>query len=83
MIFQSSRAWHGGSKAFRTRWTRRSVLVNVPSFSAKEAPGRTTSASSAVSVRKMSWTTRNSAPARALRVRSVLGSLRAGFSPIT
>ena len=34
MISQSARAWPGGSTALRTRCTRRSVLVKVPSFSA-------------------------------------------------
>ena len=46
--------------ASRTRCTRRSVLVNVPLFSAKLTAGRTTSANWAVSVRKMSCTTRKS-----------------------
>ncbi len=59
-IRQSSRASPGGSTALRTRCTRRSVFVKVPSFSAKQAEGSTTSASRAVSVRKMSCTTRKS-----------------------
>ena len=59
----SSRAPSGGSKALRTRCTRRSLLVTVPSVShhAAEA-GSTTSASCAVLVRKMSCTTRWSRP---------------------
>jgi len=40
MIRQSARASPGGSTALRTRWTRRSVLVNVPSFSAKHVAGQ-------------------------------------------
>ena len=61
----SSRAPPGGSSALRTRWTRRSELVTVPSASHHAAlAGRTTSASSAVLVRKMSWTTRWSRPSR-------------------
>ena len=52
--------------AWLVSWTRRSVLEIVPSFSAKETPGRTTSASRAVSVRKMSWTTRRSSLREAL-----------------
>ena len=63
MIARSSRAPGGPSIALRTRWTRRSELVTVPSVSAQAAvAGRTTSASSAVLVRKMSWTTRKSRP---------------------
>ena len=46
MIARSSRAPSGGSTALRTRWTRRSELVTVPSDSAQAAvAGRTTSAS--------------------------------------
>ena len=41
-----------------------------------------TSANSAVSVRKMSCTTRNSSAASALRTLLMLGSDRNGFSPI-
>jgi hypothetical protein len=49
MISRSSRAPRGGGTARRTRWTRRSLLVTVPSDSAKLAlAGSTTSASSAV-----------------------------------
>ncbi len=44
---------------------RRSVLVKVPSFSRNDAAGSTTSAKAAVSVRKMSWTTRKSSASSA------------------
>jgi hypothetical protein len=57
MIQMSSFAWPGGSSALRTRWTRRSLLVTVPSDSNAEfAAGSTTSAISAVLVMKMSCT---------------------------
>ena len=59
MIQRSSRALPGGSSALRTRCTRRSLFVTVPSDSHQlEDAGRTTWASSAVRVRKMSCTTR-------------------------
>ena len=55
MISMSSRAPSGGSIALRTRWTRRSLLVTVPSDSHQDAvPGSTTSATLAVSVMTMS-----------------------------
>ena len=57
---QSGRLSPMGSTALRTRWTRRSLFVNVPSFSANVVAGSTTSAISAVSCMKMSCTTRNS-----------------------
>ena len=66
MIRQSTWAFPGGHLAARTRCTRRSVLVKVPFFSAKLAAGSTTSARLAVSVRKMSWTTRKSSLSKAL-----------------
>ena len=44
MIAQSARASPGLGTAARTRCTLRSVLVKVPSFSAKLAAGSTTSA---------------------------------------
>gem|GEM_PF-6396394 len=62
--------------------TRRSVLVNVPSFSAKDAAGRTTSALTAVSVMKMSMTTRNSAESSDFSTWERLGSETMGFSPM-
>jgi hypothetical protein len=60
MISKSGRAAPGGSSAGRTRWTRRSKFVNVPSFSRKAAAGRTTSASEAVAERKISCETTSS-----------------------
>ena len=60
VICQSSLAWPGGATALRTRCTRLSVLEKVPSFSAKQADGSTTSAILAVSVIKRSCTTRKS-----------------------
>ena len=65
VIHQSGRASPGGSIAARTRCTRRSELVNVPSFSANAAAGRKTWPSSAVSCRNRSWTTRQSSWAMA------------------
>ncbi len=80
----SSRASPGGSSAFRTRCTRRSLLVTVPSDSHHEAEeGRTTSASSAVFVRKMSCTTRWSSASSRRTVRVQSASDWTGFSPIT
>ncbi len=65
MIHRSSLASPGGTSAACTRWTRRSLLVTVPSVSAQAAAaGRTTSAISPVAVRKMSWTTSRSRPRR-------------------
>ena len=67
MIQPSSRASPGGSSALRTRCTRRSEFVTVPSASHHEAlEGSTTSASSAVFVSRMSCTTRKSSPAQQL-----------------
>ena len=61
--------------------TRRSVFVYVPTFSKNDDAGRMTSANSAVSVRKMSCTARNSRLARAFRTLFWFGSDRKGFSP--
>ena len=74
----SSRASPGGSSALRTRCTRRSLLVTVPSDSHHAAAaGSTTSASSAVFVRKMSCTTMwSSALEQPQRARSVGLGLR-------
>jgi hypothetical protein len=58
------------------------VFVYVPSFSMYEEAGSTTSANSAVSVRKMSCTTRNSSALSAFRTLFTFGSERNGFSPI-
>ena len=61
MIHMSSRASLGGSIALRTRCTRRSLLVTVPSDSHHEAEeGNTTSAISAVRVISRSCTTMKS-----------------------
>ncbi len=71
----SSLASPGGSRAFRTRCTRRSDDVTVPSVSAHDAAaGSTTSASSAVLVMKMSWTTMKSSSLSNLRVRDTSAS---------
>ena len=71
---RSDRASPGGSTALCERWTVRSTLVNVPVFSPQIAAGSTTSASSAVSVRKASWTTTNSRScARISRIAVQLG----------
>ena len=70
MSTRMSRSWRaspGGSSALRPSCTRRSVLVKVPVFSGKAEAGSTTSAYQAVSVRKMSCTTRCSRAARAPR----------------
>ncbi|PFW98264.1 hypothetical protein CJ469_06386 [Nocardia farcinica] len=62
----------------------RSALVKVPVFSAHAAAGNTTSASCAVSVRKMSCTTRNSRSwASTARMRDNSGSDTAGLVPLT
>ena len=82
MICQSARASPGGSSTLRPICTRRSVFVYVPSFSMKDVAGRITSANSAVSVRKMSCTTRKSSALSALRTLLMFGSDRNGFSPI-
>jgi hypothetical protein len=81
-ISQSARASPGASTAFRTLWTVLQVFVNVPSFSAQHAAGRTTSASCAVSVRKISWTTSRSSFSREWRTWCVSGSVTMGFSPM-
>src|SRR3546814_14634558 len=57
----------------RTRETRRSALVNVPSFSRKDEPGRKTCAYLAVSFRKISWTMMHSMDASAAATCWVLG----------
>ena len=81
---RSGRASPGGSTAFSDRCTVRSALVKVPVFSPQVAAGRTTSASWAVSVRKRSWTTRNSRSwLRMLRIRSSSGKDTAGLVPVT
>ena len=73
-----------GRSALRTSWTRRSLEVTVPSTSPSvAAAGRTTSASSAVRVRKRSWTTRWSRPSSSRWARCWSASPCAGFSPTT
>ncbi len=62
------------------RCTVRSAQVNVPVFSPQVAAGSTTSASIAVSVMKMSWTTTNRFSwARMRRMRARSGRETAGF----
>ena len=68
--------------AWRPICTIRSVLLTVPVFSGQALAGSTTSARKAVSVRKMSCTTRCSRLASAWRAWFRLGSLMAGFSPM-
>ena len=82
MICQSAFASPGGSCAFLHFWTRRSVEVWVPSFSAKQVAGRTTLASCAVSVRKISCTTMNSAFLSPFSTWWRSGSESIGFSPM-
>ena len=81
---RSARASPGGSTAFSDRCTVRSTLVKVPVFSPQVAAGRTTSASCAVSDRKMSCTTRNSRSwARIERIRRSSGRETAGLVAVT
>ena len=80
-IHQSGLAWPWGGTAARTRWGRRSVFVNTPSVSPQAAAGRTTSARAAVSVRKMSITTRCSRLFRACSQWARSGSETTVFSP--
>ena len=80
---QSGRASPSGSSARRTRCTRPSMFVKVPSFSAKEAAGSTTSACAAVGVRNMSCTTRNSTFSRAACANCPSGKATAGLAPRT
>ena len=84
MIHVSSRASPGGSSALRTRCTRRSLFVTVPSASHHDAvPGSTTSAISAVLVITMSCTTRRSSAPSSFLAWLTSASDWAGFSPIT
>jgi hypothetical protein len=84
MMSRSSRASPGGSSALRTRCTRRSLLVTVPSDSHHDADaGNTTWATSAVFVRKMSWTMSSSSPSSRRRAFFASASDCIGFSPIT
>ena len=73
----------GGARAARTRCTRRSLLVTVPSLSHQAAAaGSTTSAICAVAVRKMSCTTRWSSPSSRRSARCWSASDWQGFSPM-
>ena len=67
VIHQSAFASPGSDTAARPICTCRLVLVTVPSFSDHAEAGRITSANCAVSVMKMSCTTRCSSPASAAR----------------
>ena len=67
----------------RTLLSLRSALVNVPSFSKKELPGRKTCAYLAVSLRKRSCTTTRSIEVSACRTWCRLGSDWAMSSPCT
>ncbi len=77
----SGRIPGSGTTACRTICTRRSVLVNVPVFSAKLNPGRTTSAYLAVSVMNSSMIAKNSRFSMARTMCAVSGSVRTGSSP--
>ena len=81
-ISRSTFASPGSGAPARTRLMRRSVFVNVPSFSAKLEAGRTTSAYLRVeSFRKMSWETMKSTCSRPSSTCFAFGSVCAGFSP--
>ena len=82
VICHSSLPCRGGNTG-RTRLIRRSALVNVPSFSRNEVPGRKTWANRAVSLRKRSWTTTRSIDRSAASTCWVLGSDWAMSSPCT
>ena len=82
MMCESFIALPGELTALLTRCTRRSVFVNVPTFSANDELGNTTCASSAVSVMKMSCTTRKSSALSAFVVCATSGSDSTGFSPM-
>jgi len=80
-IHQFGLASPGASLIFRTRLTRRSVLVKVPSSSDHDADGRMTSAKGVVSFRNISCTTRNSAEFRQWETCRGSGSVATRFSP--
>ena len=78
-----ARLARAAARPARTRLIRRSVFVNVPSFSAKLDAGSTTCAYLRVeSFRKMSCEMRNSSPSRPSSTWCAFGSVCAGFSPI-
>ncbi len=84
MIQMSSFAFPGGSSTLRTRWTRRSLLVTVPSdSSAALDAGNTTSAILAVFVMNRSCTISVSRFPSSFLARPTSASELAGFSPIT
>ena len=84
MIQMSSFAFPGGSSTLRTRWTRRSLFVTLPSDSrAAFEAASTTSAISAVFVMNRSCTMSVSRFPMSLRARPTSASELAGFSPIT
>ena len=67
----------------RTRLIRRSALVNVPSFSRNDVPGRNTCANAAVSLRNRSCTMSRSSDASAAFTCLTFGSDCAMSSPCT
>ena len=80
---RSSRAFPGQGTALRTRFTRRSVFVNVPSFSAKLDAGKMTFANLRFeSFRKRSCATTKSRLAIPSSTWWAFGSVCTGFSPI-
>ena len=80
---KSSRAFPGHGTARRTRFTRRSVFVNVPSFSAKLEAGKITSAYLRFeSLRKRSCATTKSSFSMPSSTWCAFGSVCTGFSPI-
>ncbi len=84
MIQMSSLASPGGSSALRTRCTRRSEFVTVPSDSnAAFVAGRTTSAIAAVFVITMSCTIKVSRFSSSFRAWCASASEFTGFSPMT
>ena len=80
MAHRSRRAWPGGFSAGRPTWINRSVFVTLPHFGEGRA-GSTTSARIAVSVAKMSCTTRCSSFASAARAWSRSGRSWPGSRP--
>jgi hypothetical protein len=82
VVSQSALPASGGI-TLRTRLMRRSALVNVPSFSRNDEPGKNTWAYFAVSLRKRSCTTRHSSDSSAAVTCCVSGSDCAMSSPCT
>src|SRR5262249_5940762 len=73
----------GGATACRTSCTRRSAFVNVPSFSRKAEPGRSTCANVEVAFSKRSCTTTSSSERSAASTWCTFGSVCAMASPNT